>query len=46
MIVIKKHIVLRQGVFKENVFYDGKYINVNLYGMTSEQFYNYLGKNL
>ena len=34
----------KEGVFKENVFYDGKYVNVNLYGMTGEQFYDYLIK--
>lgn len=36
----------KEGVFKENVFYDGKYVNVNLYGMTGEQFCDYLEKNL
>lgn len=28
----------KEGLWRENVFYDGKYVNVNLYGMTRKQF--------
>ena len=27
-----------EGIWRENVFYDGKYVNVELYGLTREQF--------
>ena len=36
----------KEGVWNENVFYDGKYVNVNLYGMTGKQFFDYLQKNI
>lgn len=32
----------KEGTWRENVFYDGKYTNVNLYGITSKQFADYL----
>lgn len=44
--VIQKIGCRKEGTIRENVFYNGKYINVNLYGMTSEQFYDYIEKNL
>ena len=44
--VIKKIGCKKEGVYKENVFYDGKYVDVNLYGITSKQFYEYLEKTL
>ena len=28
----------KEGIWRENVFYDGKYVNVHLYGMTKEIF--------
>lgn len=31
-----------EGVWRENVFYDGKYVDVLLYGMTGEEFHDYL----
>lgn len=34
----------KEGVWRENVFYDGKYVNVELYGMTKEQFERFLSE--
>lgn len=31
-----------EGIWRENVFYDGKYVDVLLYGMTGDEFYDYL----
>ena len=31
-----------EGIWRENVFYDGKYVDVMLYGMTGDEFYDYL----
>ena len=31
-----------EGIWRENVFYDGKYTDVMLYGMTGEEFHAYL----
>lgn len=31
-----------EGIWRENVFYDGKYVNVMLYGMTRKEFNDYL----
>ena len=36
----------REGIWRENVFYDGKYINVELYGMTKEEFRAKMEKTL
>ena len=36
----------KEGVWKENVFYDGKYVDVNLYGITGKHFFDYLQKNI
>lgn len=32
----------KEGIWRENVFYDGKYVNVNLYGITRKQFDDFL----
>ncbi len=32
----------KEGVWRENVFYDGKYVDINLFGMTKEQFQTFL----
>ena len=32
----------KEGIWKENVYYDGKYVDVNLYGMTGKQFNAFL----
>ena len=33
---------IKEGIWRENVFYDGKYVNVWLYGMTKDFFESYL----
>lgn len=40
--LIKRIGCMKEGTWRENVFYDGKYINVNLYGMTRKQFADFL----
>lgn len=44
--LIKKIGCQKEGIYKENVFYDGKYVNVNLYGITYEDFFYNLEKIL
>ena len=34
----------KEGVWRENVFYAGQYVDVNLFGITKEQFHNFLYK--
>ncbi len=40
--LIKKIGCKPEGIWRENVFYDGKYVNVELYGLTREQFNDFL----
>lgn len=44
--LIRKIGCQKEGVWRENVFYDGKYIDVNLFGMTKEEFQSYLQKKV